>query len=321
MLHIGGEQELVECHYAREITNSGRSSLRLIIESAKLEGKKILLPDFLCEVIVDVLSEYDMSVDFYKVDQQFDFTLPDDLDEYAAIYLIKYFGFKSASYEIAVNRISQTIIIDDVFSPYPEVLESHSSWYSFNSLRKISAVADFSYVYGTDLISSDNYPVLSEFARLKYQGKNQKYQSLLRNNEDALYLKSLNAGESALDNAREIYRASNQSTFAAVDFYANLPNEKILRAKNAETIKKQLPHLCSNLTSEFYSFLPIFLNSRDKIRYELMDSNIFLAVHWPDIKGCNNALSSNILSIPTDSRYGENELNALCLKIESLVNE
>ena len=64
---IGGEQEIAPDGLFYGVTNSGRSSLRWVLLSMKLQGKRVLAPDFICQVVIDVLNEYDVQVDFYNV--------------------------------------------------------------------------------------------------------------------------------------------------------------------------------------------------------------------------------------------------------------
>jgi len=53
-----------------------------------------------------VLAEYHIDVDFYVVDSQLSYQLPDNLNDYDALYLIKYFGATTASFECAVATLS-----------------------------------------------------------------------------------------------------------------------------------------------------------------------------------------------------------------------
>lgn len=318
MHHVGGEQELAQQAHFSELTNSGRSSLRWIIESAQLESKRLLLPDFLCEVILDVLAEYNIDVDFYSVDSQLGYQLPDDLSHYDALYLIKYFGATTASFELAITTFKQCIIVDDVFSPYPQVLDIRQSWYSFNSLRKISAVADFSMLYSNQPLKSLNVSPLAEFAALKYQAKQYKYAYFnAAEGEEQSYLSLFNQGESCLDEHKGISSPSSRSVLESITFYQHLDSERALRRKNYAVVCEILSEYSLPIQSDCYSFAPILLPNRDAVRRRLMGHNIFLAVHWPEATMVTNKLSHAILSIPLDSRYNENDIREICQYILS----
>ena len=313
MHHVGGEQELAQPDYFRELTNSGRSSLRWVIESAQLESKRLLLPDFLCEVILDVLAEYNIDVDFYAVDNQLGYQLPDDLSQYDALYLIKYFGAVTDSFEHAIARFKQCVIVDDVFSPYPQVLDVKQSWYSFNSLRKISAVADFSMLYSNQPLKSLDVKPLAEFAALKYQAKQYKYAYFnAAEGVEQTYLSLFNQGESCLDEHKGIFSPSSRSFLESINFYQHLDGERALRRKNYAVVCELLSEYSLTIQSDCYSFAPILLPNRDAVRRRLMRHNVFLAVHWPSIAEVNNKISESILSIPLDSRYSPSDIEKIC---------
>lgn len=319
MHHVGGEQELAQQDFFCELTNSGRSSLRWIIESAQLQSKRLLLPDFLCEVILDVLAEYDIDVDFYSVDCQLAYQLPDDLSHYDALYLIKYFGATTTSFEHAIATFQHSIIVDDVFSPYPHILDIAQPWYSFNSLRKISAVADFSMLYSNQLLKPLNLNPLIKFAVLKYQAKQNKFDYFnAKKGEEQTYLSLFNQGESYLDKHKGIFSPSSRSVVESIHFYQGLQRERIIRRKNYAVVQQLLSEHILPIKSDDYSFAPILLHNRDAIRGKLMEYNIFLAVHWPAPIGVVNQLSHSILSIPLDSRYDESDMREICLYIGEL---
>ncbi|WP_022941182.1 pyridoxal phosphate-dependent transferase [Psychromonas hadalis] len=313
MFHIGGEQELEKKHYYREITNSGRSSLRLIIQSAELQGKHLLLPNFLCEVILDVLLEYDVKIDFYDVGSDFEFELPKKINNYDCLYLIKYFGMANMSFQNAVSRFSKCLIIDDVFSPYPHVLERGTLWFSYNSLRKISPVADLSLLYSNQPIHKVEPKILPLFSDLKYKAKGLKSTFLGGGHgHESEYLNLFQEAEQVLDASRGIYSASNASLFEAIEFYRKLDFETKIRKENYLLLKSCLGDLVMNVNTKFYSFLPLLLQNRNTIKKKLMLDNIFLAIHWPENNKVSNKISNKILSIPLDSRYDKKDIEKLC---------
>lgn len=310
---MGGEQELSQCRYYRDVTNSGRSSLRLLIESGNLRGKRVLLPNFLCDIIISVFSEYDVDIDFYDVNVNFEFQLPIDLTSYDALYLIKFFGGTNSSFFESISRFKKCIIIDDVFSPYPHVLERQALWFSYNSLRKISPVADFSLLYSNHPIVKIDKEVLPSFSALKYEAKTLK-SNYLKNGmgDENTYLELFFKAEGILDSSHGIYRASETSIIEAINFFSRLDIEFETRKSNYNQIKSLLPELLLDVETEFYSFAPILLSNRDEVRRTLMAENIFLAVHWPKCEQVFNKVSEHIISIPLDCRYGSENFEQLC---------
>ena len=320
MFHIGGEQELAPLNYFQDVTNSGRSSLRLIIESANLRSKHILLPNFLCQVIIDILQEYHITFDFYSVDENLELLLPKNIENYDALYLIKYFGNRTKTFVQACSLFKGCLIVDDVFSPFPEVLKRSSLWFSYNSLRKISPIADFSLLYSNKSIVSVTTTELPGFSKMKYQAKKLKYNYLnSHQGNEQRFLKLFEQAEAILDNHIGIYSPSTESVMAAIKYFTGFEKEIKIRQSNYKLINDLLADYSIPINTEFYSFAPLLLNNRDTVRLKLMENNVFLAIHWPAISLLDNALSRSIVSIPVDSRYRSSDIAKMCeliLKLE-----
>ncbi len=319
MFYIGGEQELAPLNYFQEVTNSGRSSLRLIIESANLRNKHILLPDFLCQVIIDILQEYQVTFDFYSVERNLDFQLPDNIEKYDAVYLIKYFGGSTDAFAKTCTSFHGCLIVDDVFSPYPEILKRDQLWFSFNSLRKISHVADFSLLYSNAPLASVIKTALSGFSVMKYRAKNLKHEYLnFQQGSEKKYLDKFGQAEAILSSNFGIYSPSADSIIAAIQYFNRLEQERNIRQRNYQQINDLLADYSIPIKSKFYSFAPLLLNNRDVVRQKLMEFNVFLAVHWPVCNLVDNVLSQSIISIPVDSRYSSTDIKKVCSLIIKL---
>ena len=273
---IGGEIPLQQDGLYSYITDSGRSSLRLILNT--LKDKKFALPDFLCPVIIDVFYEMAVEYEFYHVEKNFDFILP-DLD---VLYVIDYFGRQHWFHPKA-----PFIISDMVFSPQVIKLHKPENWIGFNSLRKISPLTDGSIVKSTFHLHKDLIDINWSALFTGYKSNN-KFEE----------------GEEILTKQKKIYRISNHSLFALFDFYYNLENERRDRQNNFNTLKTFLNIEQLEIQPEFPSFFPILIDKRDELREWLRTQNIFLPVHWPKHpKAPDNPLYDRIISIPVDSRY------------------
>ena len=135
---IGGE---FSCQFGGEsyaITNTGRSSLRLILESISVQEKKVLLPNFLCETICDVFKEFNVETTFYEVSEEFEASLESFQQENTILYVIRYFGANWGFVDWAVRNWDTTLIIDDTFGIFQGPIKRRAPYYYFNSLRKIA---------------------------------------------------------------------------------------------------------------------------------------------------------------------------------------
>ncbi|MEN3158168.1 pyridoxal phosphate-dependent transferase [Alkalimonas sp. NCh-2] len=320
---IGGEQEFAPLDLYFGTTNSGRSSLRWILESMRLKGKRILIPDYLCQAVVDVLEAYNIEVSFYTVlsDLSFDLSiLSADVD---ALYVVRYFGYSTAALQAVLARSRLPLIIDDVFEIQPPGISSEVHWCYFNSLRKISAVADYSQVISNRPLSIISKLYLNDFTCAKYLAKARKYDFLQRGlGREVDYLDQFVYAEQILDTEQGIFEASAKSCYVANLFFQKLSEETAIRKANLELAKSLLERkLYIDIKPAFPSFLPLWCKRRDVVRKLLMEKDIFLAIHWPTLQVARNNLSDHVLSLPLDSRYNSQDIERVCNLLRSFAHE
>lgn len=312
---VGGEIELKKSAQSSYITDSGRSSLRLILKS--LDIKHLLVPNYLCAIIVNVLSELEISYSFYDINDDLSIdTKSLESREFDAIYIINYFGQRDKCLE-GLCDADVLIIEDSVFLPVVEKPECLKKWAGFNSFRKISNLADGSIVKSTfelnrELISTQE----AKFPKVKYAAKNIKYEYLndALHSED-VYLKLFQESEDMLDMQSDIYSISNESLSNLFNFYASMEKEYRIRNSNFMTLDKYLHEYGVKIETKFPSFYVICVDCRDSLRKFLFKNDIFLPIHWPNILHLDNSLYGRLLSIPVDSRYDENDM----LRIAELI--
>ena len=317
---IGGEAELASNNCFYGVTNSGRSSLRWILESMNLAGKRVLVPDLICQIVIDVLKEYDIKISFYNIDEELSYELNGLEVEFDALYVIRYFGYDSEALKRTYSELNTLTIIDDVFGIEPPIISTTQHWCYFNSLRKISFVADYSQVISNRPLKLVEKNKLDEFSQAKYLAKEKKFSYLnARISTEAEYLELFNLGESILNVSKAIYQASDISLYNATRFYQNLNNETGIREKNLLVAKKLLrAEQYIEINPSFPSFLPLRLKDRDSVRKYLMNKNIFLAIHWPAPDCAYNSLTEQLLSIPLDSRYNDKDIERICILIREV---
>lgn len=315
---IGGEQEFFNNGNFYGVTNSGRSSLRWIIQSMQLQEKRVLVPDFICQIVIDIMNEYDIEAVFYKINDNFEFTVPPTSKPVDAIYIIRYFGHNSASFQSILTDSTLPIIIDDVFGTEVPPVKASTKWCYFNSLRKISAVSAFSQIISNTPLLDIQKGTLPAFSDLKYQAKEAKAKFIhSREGNENQYLATFSDAENLLDNSVGIFSADDKSIYLANQFYQKLAHTKAIHQKNLTVAKRSLSqHQFVDITPEYPTFLPLILKNRDNVRLALMEHAIYLAVHWPEIKETSNKISSKILSLPLDARYTPEDIQHLCKLIQ-----
>lgn len=278
-------------------------------------GGGVILPDYLCSSIAQVLIEKKINNTFYKVTENL---LPDENDlfekikEPKVVLLIVYFGLVSVKHvakKIKEYSPESVVILDDVQNFYGTEYYSFAD-YRFTSYRKWFAVPDGANVF------SKNEKIMpttkkNTFAQYKFAG------NLLKNYcswiDDELCLELLNKGETVLDSEYDV-----SCSDISRSLIKNIPFDEIARKRkeNAAYLHKRLLDLeVKHLYNEesVPLFVPIFLDNRTEVRRNMFSNNIFTPVHWPYeseiLNGKNkNNLYDTELSLICDQRYLEEDM-------------
>jgi hypothetical protein len=289
---IGGELALHD-ELSYFFTDSGRSSLRLFCKN--FPSKKILLPDFLCSVIIDILEQENMLYDFYHINEDLTIDSLSVKTNFDIFYLINYFGKKL---DIPFDMHNKIVIEDNVFFIDFENHRNYKHWFAFNSYRKLTELADGSMIKSNLSLQDYRVKKISPFSTLKYTAKEIKYNFLTHYKKSEIaYLSTFEEGEALLDSQREIFSISDKSLGHLNKLITVYNTQKALREQNYNQLAKEFEHLCVQFYSDFYSYLVILTDDRDLLRKFLFSKNIFLPIHWPSSKG-RNLLHKKILSIP-----------------------
>ena len=311
---IGGEAELKINDLNECFTDSGRSSLRLILD--KLKDKYFLIPNYLCEIILKIFDEYEVKYSFYNINQ--DFSVDKEsitIQQYDVLYIINYFGMNHE-----INNIvepNKIVIEDNVFFPIFTNRQDYPNWVGFNSFRKISPLADGSLIKSTFPLSNNLIRnTTSEFSKNKYIAKDIKYKFLKYNKySEAEYLNIFEYAENILDEQVTINNISTYSMFRLFDFMSGIEKEYNLRQNNIYILNEYLNDMAIKVNTKYHSFFIISVERRNELREYLHSKNIFCPVHWPDMNGVSNKISATLLSIPVDSRYDEKDMKNIALYI------
>ena len=312
---FGGEIESAADNVYQYLTDSGRSSLRLILQSS-LRDKKFLVPDYLCEIVLKVFHEFSVDYSFYRVND--DLSIDDKVlkgRNFDVLYLINYFGRRHDLLTCLDEDI--TVVEDNVFLPDAETSFKTMNWVSFNSFRKISGIADGSLVKSTISLPGNLIErSAARFSTLKYRAKHLKYEFLNENrHSEKQYLNLFQDAEKMLDKALGIHFISTPSLVNLFKFYKSIENDKLIRRSNYETLDRYLKKWGVSFKTDYHSFYLLKVKRRDALKEYLFSKRIYLPVHWPRIRGIENRLYDCALSIPVDPRYNTEDMKFVARSI------
>jgi dTDP-4-amino-4,6-dideoxygalactose transaminase len=311
--------------------SSGRAALHHILSLLiQKEKKKILLPDYLCESIVEVVKISKIPFYFYSINEDLSINIDSIKEIYtekSSILIINYFGGIDVLNEIKKLRnidLNISIILDNVQAFY-SMFESFDVDFMFTSFRKQLPVPDGGWVISKYKL--DKCEEYNSFAQYKLAGgllKNfQGYKSI----SDKTYLELFEKGENAIS---ENLNASISDVTIEILNKLNLKHIQNKRLENSafliEGLKKLGLEPILNFNSEMTPlFVPIILKNRDYIRMELKNKNIYCPIHWPrfqEVFAKKSKLYDEQLSLVIDQRYNFENMTLILNTIENcLVNE
>lgn len=312
--------------------DSGRSSLIEII--GYLQPKKVLLPSYICESVLDCFKKYNCEVEyyFYKNNLNIDW---DDLfgkitKSIDLVFIYFFNGFIDCDFNLKKlkklqEKIQFKILEDTTHSIFTN--KNIIGDYCICSLRKWFPIPDGGVLYFKE--PNKNLKINkkeNKWYKKKYEAMKEK--SLYLKGEiktKEKFLKTFYDSEEELDSQQSIFGISKLSYSILLNCDINKIKNK--RKLNANYLYNKLKNLNLNIVSYndlendiIPMFFTILIKNRDNLRKFLINSNIYCPVHWPmvsDLEFRKNVeiYSSKELSIPIDQRYDLNDMQYIIEKI------
>jgi len=315
MKPIGGYFELElargkELHTSAVRLHTGRNCLEYILKAYKY--KKILLPNYICEVVLEPISALGLEYEFYSIDENLNPIMPVGIDSATAFLYVNYFGIKQKTV-VELSQKVKNLIVDNTQAFYAATPTNASS---FNSARKFFGVADGAYLF-CEARLSERFPVATSIDRMAHLVKR------IETGPESGYADYL-TNDSALQNLPiQMMSSLTHRILDSIDY----EESRRVRVENFSYLQDQLGemnHLTIDvdLANGVPMVYPLLTNSTS-IRKTLIDNKIFVAKYWPNKEGWYKSssyevyLRDNLLAIPIDQRYSLEEMSYIVQVIKS----
>ena len=305
MKEIGGYLELdmntgFMLHQDGILLNCGRNALAYLLCSRKI--KRIWLPYFLCDSVFNVCKKYMVEICYYHIDDQW---MPQNINLESSdwLYVVNYYGQVNRNKLLDLVRLYEKVIIDNAQAYFEEPLKDVDTIYT---CRKFFGVSDGGILFTNNIIE-DILPTDESFKRINYVlGRFER-------------------------TASEFYLEASQNN----DFFDQEPvkkmsrlTENILHGIDYDYIKRKRTsnflHLHGNL--RFFNKLnvnfvegafmyPFMVDNAQDIKKELLKNKIYIPTLWPNVvkefpsNWLEWKLANNVLPLPCDQRYGNEEMD------------
>lgn len=314
MKEIGGyfELELPErkeefIHSDCLAVNSGRHALECILKSIDPKIKKIYLPYYTCDSILQPIKKLGIPFTFYHIDKDFEIKESIVLKFGEYIIVNNYFGIKDKYIKKIYLEFKDKLIVDNTQAWFATPLENVGTFYS---PRKFFGVSDGGFACGIDF----------DFKEIDVDSSYERSSHLLKRID-------LGASQGYLD----FKENSAQLSSIGVKRMSNL-TKRLLKSIDMEWVKRK--------RLENYEYLDKFLSQKNKIKLpvaasfecpmvypymtdgtnlqqKLIQNHIYVATYWPNVfEWCHSdsiefELAKNIIPLPIDQRYGKAEMDQI----------
>lgn len=323
MKAIGGYFELADYeeggvfpHQDGILLNTGRNALEYILRSIG-EVKHIYLPYYTCEVVLEPIEKLRIPYTFYHINRQFE--LVDDIQPQEGEFIIanNYFGIKDAYIQQLAERYGDRLIVDCAQAFFAKPIPGIKCFYS---TRKYVGVADGGVAYLGNLPndrveineierSDDHDSHLLKRKRFGAEAGFADYQ----------------ANEKKLDNQPIRWMPVNTKWILDHIDYDKViarrrENFQYLQEALAAKNQLQLPPMDLFECPMVYPFL---MDTERDLRKELIENKVFAARYWPNVKEVHGFeteydLAMNVIPIPCDQRYSDEEMNRIINIIQTI---
>ncbi|MDD2305483.1 MAG: hypothetical protein PHP53_12350 [Prolixibacteraceae bacterium] len=277
--------------------NTGRNTFEYILKVKNY--KKVYLPYFTCEVMLEPIIKLDIQFEFYHIDNSlFPIFIFSQVQEHEVFVYTNYFGICDKQV-LEISLRCTNLIIDNSQSFFSKPLPKIDTFYS---PRKFFGVSDGAYLYIDKYLEQDLELDVS-YERMSHLLKRtdcsaefgfddfKRNDDVLRNNPIRKMSKLTNAILSSIN--YDIIKQQRIENFYELHSY--LKNTNKLKI---ELIDDQVP-----MVYPYYS-------DNQKLRGNLLKSNIYIATYWPNVMDwCSEneleyQFAKRILPLPVDQRYG-----------------
>lgn len=284
--------------------NSGRYALEYILIAKKI--KKLYMPYFTCDVLLEPLHRNAIEYEFYKVNEVFEPIFDFSKIEESELFLFtNYFGIKD-KYVRELAKKSKNLIIDNSQSFYSIPLEGIDTIYS---PRKFFGVSDGAYLYTSSKLNK----VLEQ--DISYN----RFDHLLARPDISaefgyeLFLKN---DKSLENNEIKIMSSLTQDILKSIDY----ESVATIRRNNFQYLHNALKEKNSikfDLDEKYVPMVYPFWTNDRTLRKRLLENKIYTATYWPNVLKWREEgtlefkMVNEIIYLPIDQRYSEIEMNMI----------
>lgn len=311
MKEIGGYIELDTyrlpmLHESAIKLNCGRNALWYLVKARKIH--KLWMPKFMCDSCNRVLKEENIEVTYYSIGLDFK---PKGVNpaEDEWLYVVNFYGQLPNAYISSLREQHPNLILDNAQAYFQMPLAETDTIYT---CRKFFGVADGAILY-TNAVLDDEIPLDESFNRMhfllgRYEGS-----------ASGFYSEYVANNRFFADEPIKRMSKLTENLLHGIDYEA----VRHRRTENFAYLHQRLNSINQlNLTIPEGAFMyPLYIEDGVEIRKQLHAKKIYIPTLWPAVFDiCDEGeleynMAKNILPLPIDQRYNEEDMNKVVEKI------
>lgn len=292
--------------------NCARNCLAYLIKLRNI--KRIYIPYFLCDSVLNVCKKYNVEVKFYHIDENFLPVIPKGEFSKNWLYLVNYYGQLTNEKICEYSKSINNLIVDNVQAFFQEAVDRVPTIYT---CRKFFGVADGAYLYSEKKLNEE-LEIDSSYDRMTFLlGRYEKSASEFYS-------------EYVANNKLFTNEPIKQISPITENFMRSFDYKSICKARteNFLYLNEQFSKINKlNLSVPEGAFMyPLYLENGAEIRKKLQQEKIYIPTLWPDVFDiCKESdleydYAKSILPIPLDQRYGKEEMAYIAGRIMACIN-
>lgn len=309
MKSIGGYFELelpqgTEYHNQAIALNTGRNALEYIL---RVRGyKRVFLPYYSCEVLLEPFEKLGVETSFYHINESLEFEQSVALKDSEAILYINYFGLKQDFVTTLAATYGKQLIVDNTQAFYAKPIEGIDTFYS---CRKFFGVPDGAYLY-CDARLDEELEQDHSWERMTHLIKR------IDVSAEAAYADFHEQSVKLKNNPIRTMSSLTHRIMASID-YSGVGDR---RRQSYQFLDEALGYkncISLSLATEAVPMVYPFFTTDQQLRQRLIDNKVYVATYWPNVlqwvnpTGTEYTLATQLLPIPIDQRYGEEEMKRI----------
>lgn len=284
--------------------NTGRNCLEYILKARGY--KKVYLPYYTCEVVLEPFKKLGIPYEFYHIDINLEIRDKLTLKADEALLYVNYYGLKQRYVEQLAEKMGECLIIDNTQAFYAMPIAGIDTFYT---CRKFFGVPDGAYLYTEKKLDEEFEQDLS-YDRMTFLNKRLDLGAEAAYGDFQELSKSL-VGQLIKRMSNLTYRMMQGIDYVSV---AKLRRENYiqLHRKLASSNTLDLP-----LEEDAVPMVYPYLTPAKGLRERLIENKIFVARYWPNVlewttkDDVEHLLAYQMQPLPIDQRYGNEEMDTI----------